>query len=38
MNTVLRIAASPAVRRLGGLFTPSADAIELPAYPTPAAA
>ena len=38
MNTVLRIAASPAAERLGGLksklFTPPADAIDLPTYPT----
>jgi hypothetical protein len=38
MNTVRRIAASPAATRLGGLtsklFTPPADAIDLPTYPT----
>ena len=38
MNSVLRIAASPAAERLGGLasklFTPPADAIDLPTYPT----
>ncbi len=38
MNTVLRLAASPAVGRLGGvaskLFTPPAEAIDLPTYPT----
>ncbi len=37
MNTVLRIAGSPAAARLGGLasrwFTPPADAIDLPTYP-----
>ncbi|MFF4322930.1 FAD-dependent monooxygenase [Streptomyces sp. NPDC001568] len=37
MNTVLRIAGSPAAVRLGGLasrfFTPPADAIDLPVYP-----
>ncbi len=42
MNTVLRIAASSAVERLGGfaakLFSPPADAIDLPTYPTPRAA
>jgi 2-polyprenyl-6-methoxyphenol hydroxylase-like FAD-dependent oxidoreductase len=36
MNTVLRIAASPAAARLGGVasryFTPPADAIDLPTY------
>jgi 2-polyprenyl-6-methoxyphenol hydroxylase-like FAD-dependent oxidoreductase len=39
MNSVLRIAASPAAERLGGLasrlFSPPADAITLPTYPTP---
>jgi hypothetical protein len=38
MNTVLRIAASPVAARLGGLsstlFSPPADAIDLPTYPT----
>jgi 2-polyprenyl-6-methoxyphenol hydroxylase-like FAD-dependent oxidoreductase len=42
MNTVLRIAATPAVTRLGGLssklFSPPADAIDLPTYPTQQAA
>jgi 2-polyprenyl-6-methoxyphenol hydroxylase-like FAD-dependent oxidoreductase len=42
MNTILRIAASPVGLRVGGLsstlFTPPADAIDLPTYPTPAAA
>ncbi|MGW7315661.1 FAD-dependent monooxygenase [Streptomyces sp. NPDC054854] len=37
MNTVLRIAGTPAAARLGGLasrfFTPPADAIDLPDYP-----
>ena len=36
MNTVLRIAANPTVGRLGGLssklFTPPAEAIDLPTY------
>ncbi len=39
MNTVVRIAASPVAARLGGLasklFSPPADAIDLPTYPTP---
>jgi 2-polyprenyl-6-methoxyphenol hydroxylase-like FAD-dependent oxidoreductase len=38
MNTALRIAAGPVGRRLGGLssalFTPPAEAIDLPTYPT----
>lgn len=38
MNTVLRIAASRAAERVGGLasrlFSPPADAIDLPTYPT----
>jgi 2-polyprenyl-6-methoxyphenol hydroxylase-like FAD-dependent oxidoreductase len=38
MNTVVRIAASPVAARLGGVasrfFTPPADAIDLPTYPT----
>jgi 2-polyprenyl-6-methoxyphenol hydroxylase-like FAD-dependent oxidoreductase len=38
MNTVLRLAASPAAAHLGGLaakwFTPPADAIDLPTYPS----
>jgi 2-polyprenyl-6-methoxyphenol hydroxylase-like FAD-dependent oxidoreductase len=42
MNTVLRIAAGPAGERLGGvaskLFSPPADAIDLPTYPTSGAA
>jgi 2-polyprenyl-6-methoxyphenol hydroxylase-like FAD-dependent oxidoreductase len=42
MNSVLRIAATPAVTRLGGLssklFSPPADAISLPTYPTQQAA
>ncbi|MFF3015735.1 FAD-dependent monooxygenase [Streptomyces sp. NPDC057939] len=42
MNTVLRIAGSPAAARLGGLasrfFTPPADAIDLPDYPPAPAA
>jgi 2-polyprenyl-6-methoxyphenol hydroxylase-like FAD-dependent oxidoreductase len=42
MNTVLRIAASPAGVRLGGLasklISPPADAIDLPTYPTLGAA
>ena len=37
MNTVLRIAGSPAAARLGGLasrfVTPPAEAIDLPVYP-----
>lgn len=37
MNTVLKVAGSPAAARLGGLasrlFTPPADAIDLPSYP-----
>ncbi|MFJ5809671.1 FAD-dependent monooxygenase [Streptomyces sp. NPDC093093] len=37
MNTVLRVVGSPAAARLGGLasklFTPPADAIDLPTYP-----
>jgi 2-polyprenyl-6-methoxyphenol hydroxylase-like FAD-dependent oxidoreductase len=41
MNTALRIAAGPVGRRLGGLssalFSPPADAIDLPTYPTPTA-
>jgi 2-polyprenyl-6-methoxyphenol hydroxylase-like FAD-dependent oxidoreductase len=41
MNTVLRIAASPTVGRLGGLssrlFTPPAEAIDLPTYRAAAA-
>jgi 2-polyprenyl-6-methoxyphenol hydroxylase-like FAD-dependent oxidoreductase len=39
MNTVLRVAARLAAGRLGGLssalFSPPADAIDLPSYPTP---
>ena len=38
MNAVLRIAAGPALERLGGLasrlLSPPADAIDLPTYPT----
>jgi 2-polyprenyl-6-methoxyphenol hydroxylase-like FAD-dependent oxidoreductase len=38
MNTVLRLAASPVAGRLGALgtrlFTPAAEAIDLPTYPT----
>ncbi|MCY0922666.1 MULTISPECIES: hypothetical protein [unclassified Streptomyces] len=37
MNTVLRVVGSQAAARLGGLasklFTPPADAIDLPTYP-----
>ena len=39
MNSVLRVAAGLAAERLGGLasrlFSPPAEAITLPAYPTP---
>jgi 2-polyprenyl-6-methoxyphenol hydroxylase-like FAD-dependent oxidoreductase len=42
MNAVLRIAAGPALERLGGLasklLSPPADAIDLPTYPTSASA
>ncbi|RZT87676.1 2-polyprenyl-6-methoxyphenol hydroxylase-like FAD-dependent oxidoreductase [Pseudonocardia sediminis] len=42
MNTVLRFAASPVAERLGalssGLFSPPAEAIDLPTYPVPGAA
>jgi hypothetical protein len=41
MNTVLRIAANPTIGRLGGLssklFTPPAEAIDLPTYRVAAA-
>jgi hypothetical protein len=40
LRTVLKAAASPAADRVGGLanglFSPPADAIELPTYPAPA--